>query len=447
MDIARRCFYISNSYYNKGLKSAREKNLTDATENLKKALQFNKRNIDARNLLGLIYYHIGEASDALVQWVLSLNMQPQNNDADRFLNEVQRQSGLLDSYEQAIIKFNQALELAQNGTDDLAILQLAKIAETHKSYMRAHLLLGLLYMETGDYPKAYRSFQNVIRIDRGNLLALRCIEELRSYQKSSKGSKKSITKVINPEKAKEDSDIIIPEPYKEHQALLTAGNVLIGLLIGIASVVFIYLPVKEAAISREYNKQVINVSQQLSGANNELKQKEEEESSIHEEMARIQDQMDSINDVNDEKRLNMQILMGSIRAYDAGKIEESAKLFAEINPDLIEDVSEAEDESGVSIPSPVAYYNELKTYFDDDGYVAITHNGDKFYEDQDYQSAMDCYDLSISVHPNNPVAIYKKGLCYFQMGDRKKANEMFTEVIDNYPDHDVAEMARKERGV
>ena len=98
MDIARRCIYISNSYYNIGLKLAQEKNLTGAADNLKKALKFNKRNTDARNLLGLIYYHIGEASDALVQWVLSLNLQPQNNDADRYLNDLQRQSGLLDSY-------------------------------------------------------------------------------------------------------------------------------------------------------------------------------------------------------------------------------------------------------------------------------------------------------------------------------------------------------------
>lgn len=445
MDIARRCIYISNSYYNIGLKLAQEKNLTGAADNLKKALKFNKRNTDARNLLGLIYYHIGEASDALVQWVLSLNLQPQNNDADRYLNDLQRQSGLLDSYGQAIIKFNQALELAQSGTDDLAILQLAKVAETHKSYMRAHLLLGLLYMETGDYPKAYRSFLNVIRIDRGNSLALRCIEELKSYQKSSKGSKKSLTKVISPENAKEESDIIIPKPYKEHQALLTASNVLIGLLIGIAGVVFIYLPVKEAAISKEYNKQVINVSQQLSGANNSLKQKAEEEEVIRQEMDHIQSEMESINEVNDGKRLTLQNLMGAVRAYDAGNIEKAAVLYAKVNPNFIEDVQDT-DESAESTVSPTEYYNELKTYFDNDGYVAITHNGDRLYEDQDYQGAMDLYDLSISVHPENPVALYKKGLCYFQMGDRKKANEMFTQVIDNYPDHEAAELARKERG-
>ncbi len=445
MDIARRCIYISNSYYNIGLKLAQEKNLTGAADNLKKALKFNKRNTDARNLLGLIYYHIGEASDALVQWVLSLNLQPQNNDADRYLNDLQRQSGLLDSYGQAILKFNQALELSQSGTDDLAILQLAKVTETHKSYMRAHLLLGLLYMETGDYPKAYRSFQNVLRIDRGNSLAIRCIEELKSYQKSSKGSKKSLTKVISPENAKEDSDIIIPKPYKEHQALLTASNVLIGLLIGIASVVFIYLPVKEAAISKEYNKQVINVSQQLSGANKTLKQKAEEEEVLNQEMSHIQSEMESINEVNDNKRLTLQNLMGAIRAYDAGNIEKAAGLYAKINPNFIEDVTDTE-ESAESTVSPTEYYNELKTYFDNDGYVTITHNGDRLYEDQDYQGAMDLYDLSISVHPENPVAIYKKGLCYFQMGDRKKANEMFTQVIDNYPDHEAAELARKERG-
>lgn len=444
MDIARRCAYISNSYYNKGLKLTQEYDLTGAAENLKRALQFNKRNTAARNLLGLIYYHIGEAADALVQWVLSLNLQPRNNDADRYLNEVQRQSGLIDSYEQAIIRFNQALALSQGGTDDLAILQLVKICENHKNYLRAHLLLGLLYMETGDYPKAFRSFQNAIKIDRGNTLALRCINELRSYQKPSKGSGKSIVKVIKPEKENEDKDLIIPEPYNQHQGLKTAGNVIIGLLIGIASVVFIYLPVKEASISRQYNKEVINVSQQLSGANNDLKQKDEEKQALQDKIDSLQNELDGINALNDSKRRSLQNLLGAMLAYQSEDIDRSALLYSKVVPELLEDIPEEGAETAEV--SPVEYYDKLKTYFEEDGYVTLTHKGDQKYEEEDYQGAMDYYDLSIAVHPANPVAIYKKGLCYFMMGDRDKANVMFTEVINKYPDHETAEMAKRERG-
>ena len=40
-----------NSYYNRGLEMAKERNLSGAARFLKRALQFNKYHTDARNLL------------------------------------------------------------------------------------------------------------------------------------------------------------------------------------------------------------------------------------------------------------------------------------------------------------------------------------------------------------------------------------------------------------
>ena len=70
--------YAANSYYNRGLEMAKERNLSGAARFLKRALQFNKYHTDARNLLGLIFYEMGETSDALIQWVISINLQPDN---------------------------------------------------------------------------------------------------------------------------------------------------------------------------------------------------------------------------------------------------------------------------------------------------------------------------------------------------------------------------------
>ena len=51
---------ISNTYYNMGLEKAKVRDLSGAVVILKKSLQFNKKNTDARNLLGLVYYEMGE---------------------------------------------------------------------------------------------------------------------------------------------------------------------------------------------------------------------------------------------------------------------------------------------------------------------------------------------------------------------------------------------------
>ena len=79
MDYVRKTRVIANSYYNMGLERARLRDLSGAAECLKKSLHFNKYQTDARNLLGLIYYEVGEVGDALVQWVISMNLQPQEN--------------------------------------------------------------------------------------------------------------------------------------------------------------------------------------------------------------------------------------------------------------------------------------------------------------------------------------------------------------------------------
>ena len=54
LSIFQRVVRISNSYYNDGLQKANVRNLSGAVISLKQSLKFNKYNIEARNLLGLV---------------------------------------------------------------------------------------------------------------------------------------------------------------------------------------------------------------------------------------------------------------------------------------------------------------------------------------------------------------------------------------------------------
>ena len=84
---------ISNSYYNLGLQQAEVRNLSGAVESLKNSLKFNKYNIAARNLLGLVYHEMGETVAALSEWVISQSYQPDDNLANGYLDEIQKNSG------------------------------------------------------------------------------------------------------------------------------------------------------------------------------------------------------------------------------------------------------------------------------------------------------------------------------------------------------------------
>ena len=67
---------ISGTYYNIGLERAKVRDLTGAIAALKQSLRYYKANKDARNLLGLVYYEIGEITSALGEWVISKYLTP-----------------------------------------------------------------------------------------------------------------------------------------------------------------------------------------------------------------------------------------------------------------------------------------------------------------------------------------------------------------------------------
>lgn len=441
MNYARRCNYIANSYYNKGLELAKQRDLTGAAEALKRALRFNKRQVDARNLLGLVYFEVGEISDAIVQWVLSLNIRPDGNIADRYLGELQRQQGYIDSCAQAILKFNQALALAQGGSDDLAAMQLINITEAHKKYLKAHLLLGLIYLSNEDLPKAYKAMVNVLRIDKGNPLALKCVDDIKILQKqtSKQKTKKSLTTVLTPDKAKND-DYIVPEPYRENTGWQTFVNIFVGILIGFSAVVFLYLPAKEKIIAKKYNEQVISISEKLEQSNDEKRELSNTISTMDADYNTLSKEKSGIDEVYMAKLSGFQKLMGAMRFMQDGDTIGAAKLYSQIDEEQIEDVS---DGTSASVSQ---YYKEIKEFFDGDGYVQLTGYGDKAFEEKDFDTALDLYELSIAVHEDNPAAYYKKGLCYIEKGDRETSNQIFTDIMNKWPDSEIARMAKLERG-
>ena len=77
--IQKKVDYLSKIFYNQGLEKASIRDLSGAIACLKQSLMYDKRNIRARNLLGLVYFETGEVVSALSEWVISKNLQPTRN--------------------------------------------------------------------------------------------------------------------------------------------------------------------------------------------------------------------------------------------------------------------------------------------------------------------------------------------------------------------------------
>ena len=72
--IQKKVDYLSKLYYNQGLEKASIRDLSGAISCLTQSLAYDKRNIRARNLLGLVYFETGEAVAALSEWIISKNI-------------------------------------------------------------------------------------------------------------------------------------------------------------------------------------------------------------------------------------------------------------------------------------------------------------------------------------------------------------------------------------
>ena len=191
VDYTKKLRNQSNYWYNDGLKKANIRDLSGAVIALKRSLQYNRANIDARNLLGLVYFGRGEVMEALVEWIISKNLKTDDNLAEYFITKVQENASELEAVDQAVKKYNQCLVSCDQGGEDLAILQLKKVTAEQPSFLKAHQLLGLLLMHTGQYAKARQVLKRANKLDTTNEMTLRYMHELnRMYAKKAEKMKK-----------------------------------------------------------------------------------------------------------------------------------------------------------------------------------------------------------------------------------------------------------------
>ena len=271
VQIYKKLISTSNALYNRGLERAKVRDLSGAKEDLKNSLKVYKKNIPARNLLGLVYFEMGDVVAALSEWIVSKNYQPEDNIADTYIDAVQKNAGKLEAYNVSMKKYNQALLYARQGSLDLAVIQLKKVLSVHDKFVSAHLLLALVAIETNQIELARKELKKVLHIDRGNVLALNYFNEtdlLRgksSDKKSSRISKDAVAYTSGNE------TIIQPKTVTEGRARNVVLDILLGFIIGMAVCWFVLAPAKIQSANNAANQQVIEYSDQLEAKNGTIK--------------------------------------------------------------------------------------------------------------------------------------------------------------------------------
>ena len=336
--IQKKVDYLSRQYYNQGLEKASVRDLSGAINCLKQSLMYNKHNIQARNLLGLVYFETGEVVAALSEWVISKNLQPSRNLASEYINKLQANSNKLEAINETIRKYNDALNLCREGHEDMAAIRLKKILTQNSKLIKGYHLLALVQMKEGEYNKARRTLRRAAKIDKTNTTTLRFLSEideqtgvstrLDRQKKSRFGNKNSEEKDIGSI----SKDMVIPTaPYKEKSRVSLFFTLVAGFAAGLLAFYLLAVPAIQQGIYRDANQQIVKYSDAVSSQGAELTkaQSQAQESGDTVEAASKQ--------IEEEKKKSSsyEALLEAYAAFQQQNMDEAALKIQNVYADLL----------------------------------------------------------------------------------------------------------------
>jgi tetratricopeptide (TPR) repeat protein len=416
----------SKIFYNEGLQKAQSRDLTGAIELLVRSVKLNKQNIDARNLLGLVYFEIGETVLAFQQWVVSKSLQPDQNIANDYLKRAQENQSNLDRLSTAIKKYNQALAYIKQGSIDLAMIQLKKIILTNNNFVKAYCLLALVYIKEGEIDKARKELFRALEVDKGNYLV--------HYYLTSLGVESNEKVIIDPkeevrmERRKLKRQIVINQSVQQFM------GVLFGLALGVAILYLLVMP------NQMDKKNVI-----IDAANSELKLATESIDTLTSEKIEHEQtiknlQLDLKNAVSENTELSskdakVQKLMLAMTTYLDGNIVESAEYLQSV--DISDSLDGVLNNLYQQLTKVIYVEAALKTYTE----------GKTAYDRVNYALAIEKFELCIKyVSTENFAddAHYFLGRSYQFTDKPDQALEMFRYLVSTYPDSNQINNANKQ---
>ena len=434
ISVYRKIIGISNRYYNSGLEKAKVNDLSGALKDLKKSLEFNKKNIDARNLLGLVYYQMGETVSALSEWVISKNFRSTENDADYYLEKVQDNPQDLDNINQAIKKYNLALASAREQNDDLAIIQLKKVVSLHGNFLRAIHLLSLLYIKTGDYDRARKYLMKAQKIDVANTTTLRYLAEIDQQLQELDGPQKENYWDEEKEKsvAEASHKISFMSSYREDKPNVMAFvNLLIGVVIGIAVVYYLIVPTMKSNIREEYASQTVDYSQELSTKAATITQQDKKIESLERQVNDLQAELENVSLAPvavEPEEINYDAFFDVWKEYKTLKSKEySDEELEELALNLW-----SLDTSGLN-DSALSIINDVRDEIYPLAARKIYKKGKSLYDLNDYEAAAGMLEAAVAFSPTNDAAMYYLGKAYQAIDDIDHAVYYYRLMLEKCP--------------
>lgn len=428
--VQKKVYLLSNLYYNQGLEKAEIRDLSGAIDMLQRSLKFNKLNIQARNLLGLVYFETGEAVSALSEWVISKNIMPEGNIASEYIDRLQNNANKLDDINLTIKKYNEALMCCRNGSSDMAAIALKKILTQNPKLIKAHHLLALIYIHRKEYEKARKILKKAARIDKTNATTLRFLKEV-DEQTGTRTNLEGRWNFRRGKDRQEESqpasvaDVIIPPTFRESSVFSTILNLGFGIIVGALVVWFLFMPGRAQRINREANERVTEYSNTMASQSAELSRLEEQIDDSKETVDSAQEQIEEArNQVSGYENL-----IKAWQAYQDGSYTEAANAMADINSDQLS--AEAR-----------TIYDDIFANIQTTLFNSYKEAGIEAFDQTDYAGAVEQLVKAMEINDSDYETLNYLAHAYRESGDTQHAVETFQRIIELEPDTEHASSAQ-----
>lgn len=420
----KKAVMASNAYYNLGLSKAKVRDLSGAVESLKMSITINKKNIDARNLLGLVYCEMGDVVEALSEWVISKNIQPDNNCAEDYITDIQSNQNRFELVTSTIKKYNLSLRYAKEGNTDMAQIQLKKVVSQNPRLLKAQQLLALIYIKEKEYSKARKCLASVLRVDRNNTLAqlyMQAIdEELSSKKKESQSSLKKRNK-DDDRKPLSGNDVILPRSsYKEpSNGAITIINILVGVAIGAALIWFLIIPSRYRGLTSEYNKSLQEYSEQLSSGNVELNSLQNQLDSVKKEKESLETRLSQVSGADGNNKLLTAVIKAA-NLYISNDSTGAAEAIAEV------------DVSSLPVEEAKTLYNTISGATMMNAANDLYNRGMTAYNKADYTTAADLLVRAYKCDKTKADAVFYAAKSYVALNQPDNAKKYYQIIADEF---------------
>ena len=358
------------------------------------------------------------------------------------LEEIKKNKTELYKANQMIKKYNQALNYAKQGNDDLAMLQLKNVVASIPNFVDAYLLMALLSIKGENYDDARQLLDTILKLEPDNESAIEYGKEFEAKvveeepqtkepeKKEKKKDKKKQAKTQTEQQPKKKDNPFSISSFQENEAGKSPMFYMVtGIVIGVIVAAVLIYPTVRASFSHKSTSQVEDYKEQILAKDTQLKASDKKVKEAKKAQKKAEKELSEYIGTSKKDGIYDSLLI-ALQKYSDRDYTGSADALLDI------------DSKKLTTKNMKSIYNDLTAKVYPSAATGLYSKGKNAYWTKDYKTAIDYLKKAIKVRDTNSYAYSYLAQAYEASGDQKNAKKTYEKLIAKFPGTSQARLAQ-----